>query len=77
MSKSAFLLAWLEQGLPNQSRQRFPLETLASLLSWSLFGASIAWVSEPAQLSQEVMAAQVVDLLVEGLCSALPLALNG
>jgi AcrR family transcriptional regulator len=73
----AFLLDWLKQGLPNKSSQQFPLETLATLLSWSLFGASIEWVSNPTKLSQEVMAAQVVDLLVEGLGSAIPLALNG
>ena len=73
----AFFLAWLKHGLPDRSGQRFPLETLATLLSWSLFGASVEWVSNPTQLSQEAMAIQVVDLLVEGLGSALPLALNG
>jgi len=73
----AFILAWLKQGLPNKSSQRSTLETLATLLSWSLFGASVEWASNPTKLSQEVMAIQVVDLLVEGLGSAIPLALNG
>jgi AcrR family transcriptional regulator len=68
----AFLLDWLKQGLPNRIGQRFPLETLASFISWSLYGASIEWAANPTELSQEIKATQVVDLLVEGLCSAIP-----
>jgi AcrR family transcriptional regulator len=69
----AFLLEWLRQGLPNKSSQGFPLEMLAAFMSWSLFGASVEWASEPTKFSQDVIAAQVVDLLVEGIGNAIPL----
>src|SRR2546421_12047051 len=62
----AFILEWLEEGLPDKHTQRFPLDTRATLISWSLFGASVEWASNPTQHSQEAMAAQVGDLLMEG-----------
>jgi AcrR family transcriptional regulator len=67
----AFVLDWLKQGVPQAKKKRFPPETLATLLSWSLFGAAIEWSHNPTKPAQEVMAAQVVDLLTEGTASTL------
>jgi AcrR family transcriptional regulator len=67
-----FILDWLKQGLPQEGRMRFPPEMLATFISWSLYGAAIEWSRSPAKHSQEVMAAQVVDLAMEGLAGAIP-----
>jgi AcrR family transcriptional regulator len=71
---SGFILDWLKQGLVQEGRQRFTPEMLATFVSWSLYGAAIEWSHSPAKLSQEVRAAQVVDLLMEGLGIAIPIA---
>src|SRR5437588_10350962 len=72
-----FILEWLEEGLPDKHTRRFPLDKLATLVSWSLFGASVEWASNPTKLSQGAMAAQVVDLLIEGLRGSVPVAMTG
>jgi len=61
-----FLLTWLSRQLQDNKRRRYGPETLATLLSWSLFGAAIEWNKTRSKDSQEV-ANQVVELLVEKL----------
>ena len=73
----AFILEWLEEGLPDKHTRRFPLDTLATFISWSLFGASVEWASNSTRISPEAMPAQVVDLLMEGLRSSVPVAMTG
>jgi AcrR family transcriptional regulator len=70
----AFLQDWLTQALPQGRRKKFAPETLATLLSWSLFGAAMEWYHNPTRLTQEGMATQVVDLLVEGVGNIIPIA---
>src|SRR5437588_10655637 len=70
----AFILEWLQEGLPDKRTQRFPLDALATLVSWSLFGASVEWASNPTKHSREAMVAQVVDLLLEGLRTSINVA---
>ena len=65
-----FILEWLEEGLPDKQTRRFSLDTLAIFISWTLFGASVEWASNSTKLTQDAMAAQVVDLLMEGLRSS-------
>src|SRR5947209_1394748 len=39
----AFILEWLEEGLPDKRTQRFPLDALPTLVSCKLFGSSVEW----------------------------------
>jgi AcrR family transcriptional regulator len=71
----AFLLEWLKHALLSKKSLRYPLETVAGLLSWSLFGEGVEWASNPTKTTQDVMATHVVDLLSQGF--AIPLALTG
>jgi AcrR family transcriptional regulator len=61
-----FLLEWITQQSPIGNHRRYAPETLATLLSWSLFGAAVEWNKTRSKDSQEV-ANQVVELLVEKL----------
>ncbi len=68
-----FILAWLMQQLPENRDGRIPPERIASVLSWSLFGAAVEWSTSATRLPQEIVAAQVVDLLMDGIAAALAL----
>jgi len=59
-----FLLGRLTRQLPDDHRRRYSPETLATFLSWSLFGAAVEWNRNRTKASQEV-ANQVVELLIE------------
>jgi len=62
----AFLLRWLPPvpvTTPGASRKR---ETVASLMSWSIFGAGLEWSSGDRTVSADERARQIATVLIEG-----------
>jgi AcrR family transcriptional regulator len=72
----AFLEEWFKQELPQKAQERFSPAILATVISWTLFGASIGRHQNSVPLSREFMASQLVSLLAEGLGDALPTTLK-
>jgi AcrR family transcriptional regulator len=62
----AYLFAWLQQAAPAESAQAIPLETVASVMSWAIFGAGIEWSRGGRTRSADEWAGQVLDVLVNG-----------
>jgi hypothetical protein len=46
--------------------QRATQETVATVISWAIFGAGIQWSRETVAMSAETMADQVVAVITEG-----------
>jgi AcrR family transcriptional regulator len=61
------LAGWLEQ-LPGPSSS----DSLATVLSWAVFGAGMDWDSGPESGSAEQMAGQVAQILMDGLATIVP-----
>ena len=68
-----FLLNWLKSALPQHNNENYSQETLARVISWSLFGGAIDYSRNPGTLSQEKAAERVVGLLTEGLGNVITL----
>jgi AcrR family transcriptional regulator len=62
-----FLLGWLGQAPSVEAPPRASRETAATVMSWTVFGAGIAWSRGERALSAGEWARQVVAVLVEGI----------
>lgn len=69
---AAFVLRWLEQIPADRSEWRVPSETIASMISWAVFGAAAEWSRGTSALSAEQVADQVMVLLSEGADRLIP-----
>ena len=59
------IFTWLQQGKNKEIRARVPLETLAQVMSWAIFGAAVQWSQETTTISSEQMAHDVLLALRE------------
>lgn len=64
------ILTWLQQSKNKEIRARVPLETLAQVISWAIFGAAVQWSQETTPISSEQMAHDVLRALREVMCLA-------
>jgi AcrR family transcriptional regulator len=62
---AAILLRWLKQTKP-AGNTRIPRETLASAMSWAIFGTGAGWCLNKRSLSAEEMADHILLALSEG-----------
>ncbi|MDT3425890.1 AcrR family transcriptional regulator [Paenibacillus forsythiae] len=60
------LLHWLQQSRPDSKGWGFPVETLALMTSWAIFGAAADWSRGKSQFSTEQMTDHVMSVLTEG-----------
>ncbi|KAF3890284.1 MULTISPECIES: TetR/AcrR family transcriptional regulator [Nostocales] len=67
----AFILSWLQQAFSGEKMQGVSVETLATILSWAIFGASLQWSRNPNGYSTEYMAEQIMPLLLSSICFAI------
>ena len=66
------LLAWLEQEKFEVRGWPVPLETIASIVSWTIFGAAVQWGQEEKTVSSEQMANAILLLVTEGVTRLVP-----
>ncbi len=60
------LLVWLKPAPRQGTGQRGSAETMASLMSWAIFGTAASWSRGEQKSSAEEMTNQIVQLLAEG-----------
>jgi AcrR family transcriptional regulator len=70
------LLAWLRAADIAKTEMRVPLETVARVVSWAIFGAAIQWSQEPLVISADQMADDILAVVVAGLSPLIPEALS-
>jgi AcrR family transcriptional regulator len=59
------ILTWLKQSRNEEIRSRVPVETIAQITSWAIFGAALQWSQETTTISSEQMAYDVLLALTE------------
>jgi hypothetical protein len=59
------LLTWLKQARPAETHRLVPLEVIAGIVSWAIFGPAVQWSQEPITVPLEQMANQIL-LVIEG-----------
>ena len=66
------LLVWLKR-VPNaEKRWRVPVETVALIMSWAIFGAAVKWSQGTETISAERMANDVLTVITEGVMRLAP-----
>ncbi len=67
---SLLILVWLKA--QSKAVSQLPLETLAQIISWTIYGAALQWIQEPNPLPEDQMAHEVVIMLMDGLVKQMP-----
>jgi AcrR family transcriptional regulator len=69
------LLTWLKEARGRERRRGEPLETIARVVSWAIFGTAIQWSQEETTVSSEEMADVISQVIMEGVARLAPDAL--
>src|SRR5258708_18147066 len=69
---TALLLAWLEEARRQKRRSHEPLETIARIVSWAIFGTAIQWSQEETTISSEEMADVISQVIMDGVARLAP-----
>jgi AcrR family transcriptional regulator len=69
------ILLWLKQSGRKDTQWRVPMETVARIVSWAIFGTAIQWSQEETTVSSEQMAHDILLVVVEGIGNLVPEAL--
>ena len=66
------LLMWLTEARAGERQQHEPLETMARVVSWAIFGTAIQWSQEETTMSSEEMAEVIMQVIMEGVARLAP-----
>ncbi|MBV9228280.1 MAG: TetR/AcrR family transcriptional regulator [Chloroflexi bacterium] len=69
------LLTWLEEARCGERGRREPLESIARVVSWAIFGTAIQWSQEETTVSSEEMANAILLVIMDGTARLAPDAL--
>jgi AcrR family transcriptional regulator len=69
------LLTWLKQSEGKATQWQVPMETIASVVGWAIFGAAIQWSQEETTVSSEQMTRAILLVTLEGVARLVPDAL--
>ncbi|HEX9131941.1 MAG TPA: hypothetical protein VF844_06590, partial [Ktedonobacteraceae bacterium] len=69
------LCKWLIQNRCAETQGLVPLETIARVVSWAIFGAAIQWSQEEKTMSREQVANAILLVVMEGTARLSPDAL--
>ena len=62
----ALLLTWLKQVPDAEKRWRVPIETVALMVSWTIFGAAVKWSQGANTLPEEQMTDDILSVIAQG-----------
>lgn len=68
------LLLWLKQDRSRGTQEFVPVETIAQIMSWTLFEAAVQWSQEATALSSEQLARDMLLVMTEGVTRLAPCA---
>lgn len=74
---TGLLLMWLKRSKDKKTSWRVPMETLARVVGWAIFGAVLQWSQEESAISLEQMADDILLIVMEGVARLVPQALPG
>lgn len=69
---TALLLTWLKRNEDKAAQWRVPMETIACVLGWVIFGAAIQWSQEETTISSEEMAEAILLVILQGVARLVP-----
>lgn len=69
---TALLLAWLTKVRGSTRRKGEPLEMIARVVSWAIFGTAMQWSQEETIVSLEEMAEVITQVVMEGAARLAP-----
>ena len=69
---TGLLLTWLKEARGGERRRREPLETIARVVSWAIFGTAVQWSQEETMVSLEEMADVISQVIMEGVARLAP-----
>jgi AcrR family transcriptional regulator len=69
---TGLLACWLGKARRGEIGGLVPLETIASVASWAIFGAAVQWSQEETSISSERMAHDILLVVVEGMAQLVP-----
>jgi AcrR family transcriptional regulator len=72
---TALLLRWLKQSAGKETPWRVPMETIARVVSWAIFGAVLQWSQEESTTSSEQMTNDILLVIMDGVTRLAPHAL--
>lgn len=72
---TGLLLTWLKQSGSKEAQWRVPMETIARVVSWAIFGMAIQWSQEETTISLEQMTNDILLVIMEGVARLAPDAL--
>jgi AcrR family transcriptional regulator len=70
------LLTWLKQEKCAKTRGSVPMEAIADIVSWAIFGAALQWSQQETTMSKEHMANAILQIITEGTMPLVPDALR-
>ncbi|HEV2581189.1 MAG TPA: TetR/AcrR family transcriptional regulator [Ktedonobacteraceae bacterium] len=66
------LAGWLMQASLSEKKRRIPVDTVADVLSWAMFGTAVTWSRDGQTPSAEEMTRHVLLILTEGVAHLAP-----
>lgn len=69
---SELLVSWLKQVPASGAGRRVPIETIALVMSWAMFGAAVQWNRGARTPTKEEIVDQVLIVLTEGVAHLIP-----
>jgi len=66
------LTSWLKQASVSDKRRLIPVDTVADVLSWAMFGTAVRWSRNGQKPSAEEMTNHVLLILTEGVAHLAP-----
>ncbi|GHO97813.1 TetR family transcriptional regulator [Reticulibacter mediterranei] len=70
---SSYLLIWLRQSPCDPTQWRVPMEVVARIVSWAIFGTVLQWSQEESTASIEQMTNHILFVVLEGVAHLAPL----
>lgn len=69
---TGLLLTWLKQGRRAEAHSSAPLERIARVVSWAIFGTALQWSQERTTTSSEEMGNTILLVITEGIARLAP-----